>query len=73
MTTSATRLYVRARFAAQESVRRLADPAERERGDVPGWVFVTLMTAGLVAALWALASGRLQTMFTRALNSVTGP
>ena len=23
-----------------------------ERGDVPGWVLVTLMTAGLVVALW---------------------
>nr|NLD39991.1 hypothetical protein [Actinomycetales bacterium] len=28
---------------------------EPERGDVPGWVMVTLMTAGLVAVIWALA------------------
>ena len=25
----------------------------------PGWVLVTLMTAGLVAALWAVAEGQL--------------
>ncbi len=73
MTTTATRLYVRVRLVAQDRVRRLTDPAERERGDVPGWVFVTLMTAGLVAALWSVASGQLQAMFTRALASVTGP
>ena len=26
--------------------------AEGDRGDVPGWVLVTLMTAGLVLGLW---------------------
>ena len=26
----------------------LADAAHDERGDVPGWVLITLMTAGLV-------------------------
>ena len=45
----------------------------RERGDVPGWVLVTLMTAGLVTVLWALASNRLQALFNNALNTVTGP
>ena len=30
-----------------------------DRGDVPGWVLVTLMTAGLVIALWAVAGDRL--------------
>ena len=30
---------------------RLHDDRDRERGDVPGWVMITLMTAGLVAAL----------------------
>ena len=30
--------------------------ARAERGDVPGWVMVTLMTAGLVVALSALAA-----------------
>jgi len=40
-----------------------------ERGDVPGWVLITLMTAGLVAVLWAVAEDQLKAMFTDALNS----
>jgi hypothetical protein len=36
---------------------RACDP---ERGDVPGWVLVTLMTAGLVVALWAVAGPLLE-------------
>jgi hypothetical protein len=40
-----------------------------ERGDVPGWVLVTLMTAGLVAALWAVAEGQLTALFSAALAS----
>ena len=41
-----------------------------ERGDVPGWVLITVMTAGLVAALWAVAGDVLTTMLRDALNSV---
>lgn len=43
-----------------------------ERGDVPGWVLITLMTAGLVALIWALAGPLLGDLFTNAINSVTG-
>lgn len=46
--------------------------ADRERGDVPGWVMITIMTAGLVLALWAVAGPQLETIFTNALNSVVG-
>jgi hypothetical protein len=45
----------------------------RERGDVPGWVLITLMTAGLVTALWAVAGPQLNSLFTNALASVKGP
>ncbi len=41
-----------------------------ERGDVPGWVMVTVMTAGLVAALWAVAGPELERMLRQALGSV---
>ncbi|MBE7700023.1 hypothetical protein H9623_06840 [Oerskovia sp. Sa1BUA8] len=44
-----------------------------ERGDVPGWVLVTLMTAGLVIALWAVAGPALTSTFTNAIKSVGGP
>ena len=40
-----------------------------ERGDVPGWVLITLMTAGLVAVLWAVAEDQLKALFTDALDS----
>lgn len=43
-----------------------------DAGDVPGWVLVTLMTAGLVTALWVLAKDRLSAVFERAISSVTG-
>lgn len=51
---------------------RVAGP-DAERGDVPGWVLVTIMTAGLVTVLWAVAGDRLQDIFSSALDSVTGP
>jgi hypothetical protein len=41
-----------------------------ERGDVPGWVMITVMTAGLVAALWAVAGPELERMLRDALSSV---
>ncbi|MHB1491528.1 MAG: hypothetical protein ACYCTH_13695 [Cellulomonas sp.] len=47
-------------------------PGESERGDVPGWVLVTLMTAGLVIALWAIAGPALQSVFESAIAQVTG-
>jgi hypothetical protein len=48
--------------------------AERrnERGDVPGWVLITVMTAGLVGALWAIAGDQLGSMLREALRSVSG-
>ena len=41
-----------------------------ERGDVPGWVLVTLMTAGLVVLLWGLAAPALKGIFDQALTKV---
>lgn len=47
------------------------DPHDRdERGDVPGWVLITVMTAGLVMAIWGVAKGELTSMLRDALNSV---
>jgi hypothetical protein len=43
-----------------------------ERGDVPGWVLITVMSAGLVAGLWAIAGSQLSTMLRDALASVAG-
>ena len=48
------------------------DRSDRERGDVPGWVLVTLMTAGLVTALWLVAGPALRDVFTDAIKGVKG-
>ena len=40
-------------------------------GDVPGWVMVTLMTAGLVVALSAAVLPALTQLFNDAISSVT--
>lgn len=43
-----------------------------DNGDVPGWVLITLMTAGLVAGLWAIAGPKLNDLFSSAIDGVTG-
>lgn len=41
-----------------------------DRGDVPGWVLVAVMTAGLVTTLWLVADDQLTTMLQRAVDAV---
>lgn len=62
---------VGAQLAMADATRRATRlaAARGERGDVPGWVLITLMTAGLVAALWAVAEDQLKALFTDALDS----
>lgn len=43
-----------------------------EAGDVPGWVLITLMTAGLVVLIWALAGPALAGLFESAIARVSG-
>ena len=43
-----------------------------ERGDVPGWVMITVMSAGLVAILSSVAGPRLSAMLQNALAAVGG-
>ena len=60
--------YIRNTFA-----RLIARLTASDRGDVPGWVLVAVMTAGLVTALWLVADDALTTVLDRAINSVKGP
>lgn len=53
--------------------RLIARLAMSDRGDVPGWVLVAVMTAGLVTALWLVADDALTSILDRAINSVSGP
>ncbi|WP_413230899.1 hypothetical protein [Occultella kanbiaonis] len=55
---------------SNELRRRLR--ADGDRGDVPGWVLVTLMTAGLVVLIWALAGEALTQVFNTAMERVLG-
>jgi hypothetical protein len=48
------------------------DLHDDERGDVPGWVLITLMTAGIVTALLVVAKEQLISMFESAMASVKG-
>lgn len=41
-----------------------------QRGDVPGWVLVVLMTTGLVTALWTIAAPRLSQILKNSLDSM---
>ncbi|MBT5431681.1 MAG: hypothetical protein HOK86_04830 [Micrococcales bacterium] len=41
-----------------------------EQGDVPGWVLITLMTAGLVVLIWAYAGPALEGVFEQAMSRV---
>jgi hypothetical protein len=42
-----------------------------DRGDVPGWVMVTVMTAILVVAILGIFEPQIKSAITHAINSVT--
>ncbi len=48
------------------------DLIDEDRGDVPGWVLITLMTAGLVVVIWAVAGPALADLFQQAISRVSG-
>jgi len=48
----------------------VAPRSRDERGDVPGWVMITVMTAGLVVGITAIAGPALQDMVSSALAKV---
>ena len=61
------RLWSRASTGFNEIGVRLTS----DRGDVPGWVLVTVMTAGLVTGLWMVADDQLTSLLSKAINSVS--
>lgn len=64
MTNPLTAMHTRLRLAL--------DRSRDERGDIPGWVMVVLMTAAIVAAVWALAEPALTRLFNDAIENVGG-
>jgi hypothetical protein len=61
--------FVTAALAALTARVRGEDP---ERGDVPGWVMITVMTAALVLAILIPFRTAIVNAVTTALTSVTG-
>jgi hypothetical protein len=59
-------------FVMKTFKRVTSEFVHREDGDVPGWVLITLMTAGLVVIIWALAGPALSSVFQQAIDRVTG-
>lgn len=62
----------RLQHLGERARRRFVAPFASERGDVPGWVLITLMTAGLVIVIWGLAGPALSQVFEQAIDRVTG-
>lgn len=56
----------------KDRAARFRELVDDERGDVPGWVLVTLMTAGLVVVIWAVAGPALTALFEQAIQRVSG-
>jgi len=52
--------------------QRITKSMASERGDVPGWVLVVLMTTGLVTAIWTIAAPRLTNILKNSLDSMNG-
>jgi Na+/H+ antiporter NhaD/arsenite permease-like protein len=44
---------------------------DSERGDVPGWVMVTVMTAGLVVIIFGVFKDKITEAVSDAIDSVT--
>ncbi|MFV0253081.1 MAG: hypothetical protein ACK5H2_07045 [Beutenbergiaceae bacterium] len=55
-----------------QRLRQNLQARDAERGDVPGWVMITLMTAGLVVVIWAMAGEALQRVFETAISRILG-
>jgi len=75
--SSAESAMAKAAIAAGRRINRfrsfdLATKVKDERGDVPGWVLVVLMTTGLVTAIWTIAAPRLTTILKNSLDAMNG-
>jgi len=70
-------IIVKMSFRAARSWERLSKSRiyrsiSDQRGDVPGWVLVVLMTTGLVTAIWTMAAPRLTAILKNSLDSMNG-
>jgi hypothetical protein len=71
------RRYINALLSLEGQVRKIKEnriyiAITDQRGDVPGWVLVVLMTTGLVTAIWTIAAPRLTAILKNSLDSMNG-
>lgn len=45
----------------------------RDRGDVPGWVMITIMTVAIVGLIWTFMGDSLVERFSTTVDGLTGP
>lgn len=55
-------------LATTRRVRRTGS----DRGDVPGWVMITVMSAGLVVVIFGVFKSKITDAISHAIDSVTG-
>lgn len=68
-------MWIQERIAASLKVvteQKFVKMMKDERGDVPGWVLVVLMTTGLVTAIWTIAAPRLSAILKNSLDAMNG-
>ncbi len=56
---------------AQALADRIDSLDQDDRGDVPGWVMITLMTVAIATLIWTFASQTLMDVLTAALSAIT--
>ena len=62
-------LHIRVSSWIETWIERMSE----DRGDIPGWVLIVVMSAGLVTAIWLIADDQLTQVLNRAISSVTQP
>ncbi|MEP6695564.1 MAG: hypothetical protein ABJA34_01660 [Pseudonocardiales bacterium] len=72
MNTHSASAWLQVRWAALR--HRLTGGADepRDRGDVPGWVMITVMTAALVVAILVPFRAAILAAISKAMSDVTG-
>ncbi len=68
-------LWIQERVTTQfnrAKVKKFIKLMKDDRGDVPGWVLVVLMTTGLVTAIWTIAAPRLSAILKNSLDAMNG-
>jgi hypothetical protein len=64
------RKMLRLQMKVEEQASKHNLDLESDRGDVPGWVLVVLMTTGLVTAIWTIAAPKLSSILNNSLNNM---